>query len=74
MHVLYYDVCVCECVFNMLACVYVFIYVYVAYMSMYMYVRMLDGVHVSVECMCRVYCICARVSECSVACSSDPDP
>ena len=27
-----------------------------------MYGRMLDGVHVSVECRCRVYCICARVS------------
>ena len=31
-------------------------------MNTYMYVRMLDYVHMCVECMCRVYCICVRVS------------
>ena len=45
-----------------LGCVCVFIYVYLTYTSMYLYGRMLDGVHVYVECMCRTYCICIRVS------------
>ena len=53
-----FSVCMNYCVFGGV-CMHICI---CRYISTYMYVRMLDCVHVCVECMCRVYCICVRVS------------